>query len=67
MPRLSARFGWQAGFWFGADDGARLAQVASSLRIVAAAEGRAVRRWGAEWEAWRRGVWVKGQKELVEG
>ena len=23
MPRLSARFGWQAGFCFGADDGAR--------------------------------------------
>lgn len=63
MPRLSARFGWQAGFCFGADDGAgrtrrrqagagrgwggaRLAQVASSLQIVAAAEGGAVRRWG---------------------
>lgn len=62
MPRLSARFGWQAGFCFALDggagqrrwtgstalcgfddaglhglDGARLAQVALSLRIVVAA------------------------------
>ena len=72
MSRLSARFGWQAGFCFGVDDGARkrrwtgstalcgfddaglhrldgarLAQVASSPQIVAAAEGRRSATLGA--------------------